>query len=375
MDRPTAAAYARHAGEWIAARGPRPLATKRLERFASRLPRGARVADLGSGPAWYAGILREGGFASVALDLTPEMLHEAGRRYPQLPRVQADLGALPFARGSLDGAWAINCLTHLSAAELPPALAHLHHALRTDAIVEFTLADLESVDPTPAELRRGSAQRRFGDDRLRGRLFTAVTKDRARMLLEGAGFERIRIERPEQRRFWLWIRARRSHTLPDYLRPDLDLLVCGLNPSLRAAESGIPFITGSNRFWAAARKAGLIDRERDPWEALRRGLGFTDLVKRPTRGASELTRAEYTTGLERLQQRVGEERPRAVCFVGLDGWRRAVDRRAVPGWLGDGVGGRPAYLMPSTSGRNAQVDLATLVRHLRRASRGPSPRR
>ena len=333
------------------------------------------MADLGSGPGWYAGILQEGGLATIALDLTREMLHEAGRRYPRLPRVQADLGALPFARGSLDGAWAINCLSHLPAAELPLALAHLHYALRLAASVELTMVDLESVDPTPAELRRGAAQRRFDDDRFGGRLFTAVTKDRVRALLEGAGFERIRIEHPERRPFWLWIQARRSYTLPDYLRPGLDLLICGLNPSLRSAETGIPFVTPSNRLWAAARKAGLVERERDPWDALRRGLGFTDLVKRPTRGASELTVAEYTAGLERLQQRVGEQRPRAVCFVGLDGWRRAVDRKAVPGWLADGVGGRPAYLMPSTSGRNAQADLGTLVRHLRRASRGPKPRR
>ena len=375
MDRHTATAYARHAGEWIAARGPRPLATERLGRFAGKLRRGARVADLGSGPGWYAAILQESGLASIALDLTRGMLDEAGRRYPQLPRVQADLGALPFARGSLDGAWAINCLSHLSAADLSAALAHLHHALRVDAVVEFTLVDLASVDPTPAELRRGTAQRRFDDDRFRGRLFTAVTKDRARVLLEGAGFGGIRIERPEQRAFWLWIRARRSFTLPDYLRPGLDLLICGLNPSLSAAESGVPFIAGSNRFWAAATKAGLIERERDPWAALRRGLGFTDLVKRPTRGASELSVTEYAAGLERLRQRVGEERPRTVCFVGLDGWRRAVDRRAVPGWIADGVGGRPAYLMPSTSGRNASADLATLTRHLRRAARGPRPRR
>ncbi len=373
MDRPTAAAYARHAGEWIAARGPSPLATKRLERFAARLRRGARVADLGSGPGWYAEILQAGGLASVALDLTREMLREAGRRYPHLPRVQADLGALPFARGSFDGAWAINCLSHLSAAELPLALAHLHHSLRVDGFIEFTLVDLETVDPTADELRRGTTQRRFDDDRFGGRLFTAVTKDRARVLLEGAGFDRIRIERPEQRPVWLWIRARRSYTLPDYRRPGLDLLVCGLNPSLRAAESGIPFITGSNRFWAAATKAGLVGRERDPWDALRRGLGFTDLVKRPTRGANELTVAEYAAGLERLRQRVGEERPGAICFVGLDGWRRAVDRSAEPGWLADGVGGRPAYLMPSTSGRNAQTDLTTLTRHLRRAARGSNP--
>jgi hypothetical protein len=62
-------------------------------------------------------------------------------------------------------------------------------------------------------------------------------------------------------------------------------------------------------------------------------------------------------------------RPAAVCFVGLDGWRAAVDRRAQPGWISRSFAGRPAYLMPSTSGRNARVTLTTLAAHLRTAAR------
>jgi hypothetical protein len=65
--------------------------------------------------------------------------------------------------------------------------------------------------------------------------------------------------------------------------------------------------------------------------------------------------------------------PASVCFVGLDGWRRAVDRRAQPGWVGGGFAGRPAYLMPSTSGRNARVPLDDLAAHLRAAA-VPPPR-
>ena len=372
MDKRTSAAYDRHASSWIAARGPDALTTRRLARFVGQLRKGAPVADLGSGPGWYAHRLRQAGHAGLALDLTHEMLAETGRKFPGVPRVRADLAGLPFGRSSLGGAWAINCLSHLPVAELPTALAHLHHALEIDAPLECTFADLEALDATAAELRRGTGQRRFPDDSFGKRLFTAVSEQQLRFLLESAGFDRIQIERPGQRRFWLWVRARRAYTLPDYTRPGLRVLVCGLNPSLAAADTGIPFVGASNRFWPAALRAGLVERTRDPWDALRLGVGFTDLVKRATRSASTVQRQEYASGLARLERGIRSARPNATCFVGLDGWRRAVDPKAFPGWIEGGFAGRPAYLMPSTSGRNAHVDLAGLARHLGRAAREPT---
>ena len=44
------------------------------------------------------------------------------------------------------------------------------------------------------------------------------------------------------------------------------------------------------------------------------------------------------------------------------------DRDAVSGWQRETVGSRPAYVMPSTSGRNARTSLAELVDHLRAAA-------
>jgi TDG/mug DNA glycosylase family protein len=213
---------------------------------------------------------------------------------------------------------------------------------------------------------RGDAGRRSNQGELRGRLFTGVTVERARTLLEGAGFERITVEQLDNP-FWLWLCARRGRTLPDLVRPRMRLLVCGLNPSLYSADAGIPFARPGNRFWAAARTAGLVVKERDPLDALRRGIGTTDLVKRATAAAGELRREEYAAGLHRVEALVRRYRPRATCFVGLDGWRLAVDRRAQPGWVAGGFGGRPAYVMPSTSGRNARVSLAALAAHLRAA--------
>ena len=131
----------------------------------------------------------------------------------------------------------------------------------------------------------------------------------------------------------------------------------------------MPFASPNNRFWPATLRAGMVARARDPGDALRRGIGFTDLVKRVTVSANSVSRAEYVRGAERVARLVRTFEPRALLFVGLDGFRRALDPRARPGVLRGGFAGRPAYLMPSSSGRNAGTSLADLVTHLRRAQR------
>ena len=95
---------------------------------------------------------------------------------------------------------------------------------------------------------------------------------------------------------------------------------------------------------------------------------MTDLVKRATVGAQELTRDEYRHGAARVERLVRWLRPGAVCFVGLAGWRAAIDRKAQPGVQPDTFGGVPAYVMPSTSGLNARVPLDELADHLRAAA-------
>jgi TDG/mug DNA glycosylase family protein len=95
---------------------------------------------------------------------------------------------------------------------------------------------------------------------------------------------------------------------------------------------------------------------------------MTDLVKRATVGADQLTADEYRAGAERVRRLVEWLQPRAVCFVGLAGWRAAIDRKAVAGVQPDGFGGRPAYLMPNPSGLNAHATPAILADHLRAAA-------
>ena len=164
------------------------------------------------------------------------------------------------------------------------------------------------------------------------------------------------------------IQIRRERSLPDRVGPGMRLLVCGLNPSLYAADAGLGFARPGNRFWPAALAAGLVSVDRDPGHALAvHGMGMTDLVKRATARADELTTEEYRRGLGRVTRLVGWLRPRAVCFVGLAGWRVAVDRRAVAGVQPEGVAGTEVYVMPSTSGLNAHQSVEDLTAHLRAA--------
>jgi TDG/mug DNA glycosylase family protein len=151
------------------------------------------------------------------------------------------------------------------------------------------------------------------------------------------------------------------------------LLCCGLNPSLHAADAGVGYVSPSNRFWKALALAGLSSVDRDPVRLLEHdGIGMTDLVKRATPRASELTAAEYRDGVARLADLCAWLRPGALAVVGLAGWRAAVDRGAVVGWQPSRLGGTPVHVLPSTSGLNARVPLADLAAHLRVAAGGLS---
>lgn len=188
-------------------------------------------------------------------------------------------------------------------------------------------------------------------------------------LLAGAGF-RVCEANPEASRYTV----ERLRTLPDTVGVGMWALICGLNPSLVAADAGFGYAGPTNRFWGAAEAAAVVSVPRDPLRALLvDGVGMTDLVKRATPSADALARAEYEAGAARVAALVEWLRPGAVVFVGLAGWRAAVDAKAVAGWQPSPFGGRPAYVLPSTSGLNAHTSRAQLEDHLRAAVNSPPP--
>jgi double-stranded uracil-DNA glycosylase len=163
----------------------------------------------------------------------------------------------------------------------------------------------------------------------------------------------------------------RLRTLPDTVGPGMRVLLVGLNPSVYSADAGVGFARPGNRFWPAALAAGLVTRDRDTRDALvSHGVGMTDLVKRATARADELSRDEYREGAARVEALVSWLLPDSVCFVGLSGYRAVIDRSAVAGWQAVAFGSRPAYVMPNPSGINASATPAVLADHLRALLRG-----
>jgi TDG/mug DNA glycosylase family protein len=121
-------------------------------------------------------------------------------------------------------------------------------------------------------------------------------------------------------------------TLPDLLRDGLDIVFVGINPGLYSAQRGHYFARRTNRFWPALSRSVLSEaarRELGVAELLpehdRRmpdyGIGFTDVVKRPTGNAGELAKSEFADGVPLLLAKLVARRPRIACFHGITGYR------------------------------------------------------
>jgi TDG/mug DNA glycosylase family protein len=349
--RDTLAVYEARAQDW--ARERRAGHPERAEALAQRAVDGA-VVDLGCGPGWHLPHL---GPRALGLDGARAMLDLVPER-SSAPLVQADLAALPFRFGALGAAWASKSYVHLRRPSVPLALADLHRSLAVGAPVALTLFGGDAED------------HQFEDDTYAGRHFSLWPTSMLADVLVGAGFavDDLTVEPRPDGVPNLLVSARRERTLPDTVGPGMRLLVCGLNPSVYSADAGMGFARPGNRYWPAALAARLVSRDRDTRHALlHHGIGMTDLVKRATPRADELSTDEYRSGVGRVGRLVEWLQPGAIVMVGLAGWRAAVDRKAVAGEQPEPFGGRPVYVMPSTSGLNAHSRLDDLADHLRAA--------
>ncbi len=192
---------------------------------------------------------------------------------------------------------------------------------------------------------------------LRLRFASRLAPELADDLVEGGGF----VWRARDRGL-----VERARTLPDRVAPGMRVLLCGLNPSLYAADAGVGFARPGNRFWPAALASGLLTVDRDPRHALDvHHVGMTDLVKRATPRADEVDRAEFVHGAARVARLCELVEPRVLCVVGLSGWRLAVDKKAGVGWQPAPIGATAVYVMHNPSGLNAHATVDVLTASFR----------
>jgi len=162
--------------------------------------------------------------------------------------------------------------------------------------------------------------------------------------------------------------AARNRTIPDVLPPPgvpLQVLFCGINPSLYSAATGWHFARPGNRFWPVLHLSGFTSRRLAPSEQHLLpgyGLGITNLVARATAQASELEAAELRVGGERLLALVTEHRPRILAIAGVTAYRTTFGhRRADMGPQPGPLGGARVWVLPNPSGLNAHWTLDAIA--------------
>jgi mismatch-specific thymine-DNA glycosylase len=135
--------------------------------------------------------------------------------------------------------------------------------------------------------------------------------------------------------------------------------------------TGYAYAHPSNLFWKLLYSSGITSVRHIPADTYKLpalySVGNTNIVERPTRDASMLSRAEMDAGVPVLEAKVAAQRPEVVCLVGKSIWEavwRVRHGRGIRkeefryGWQaetenmgrGDGWPGAPVFVATTTSG-------------------------
>ena len=93
-----------------------------------------------------------------------------------------------------------------------------------------------------------------------------------------------------------------------------------------------------------------------------RGIGITNLVRRATARADELSSEELRAGGEALVATVARVQPRVVAVAGITAYRAAFGvRRAALGRQPEPLAGAELWVVPNPSGLNAHETIDSLA--------------
>ncbi len=145
--------------------------------------------------------------------------------------------------------------------------------------------------------------------------------------------------------------------IPDYLDYKLKIVFIGFNPGLTSASKGHHYASPTNRFWKLLYDSGLTDRLYEPEEdfkLLNLKYGLTNIVHRPTKRATEISREEYDKGRIVLIKKLKKYKPEVVCYTGIGVYRYFSKRRNfTSGWQEDNqIEGIKDFVVSSPSGLN-----------------------
>jgi TDG/mug DNA glycosylase family protein len=157
------------------------------------------------------------------------------------------------------------------------------------------------------------------------------------------------------------VQAAYGKTVPDIIAPNLDVLFCGINPSIYSAAVGHHFARPGNRFWKTLHSAGFTDRLLSPFEdktLLQFGYGLTNIVDRATARADEVTPTEFLIGHQQLAAKIQHYQPQFLAVLGVSAYRTAFNNpKATMGQQKESLYQTKIWVLPNPSGLNAHYQL------------------
>jgi TDG/mug DNA glycosylase family protein len=164
-------------------------------------------------------------------------------------------------------------------------------------------------------------------------------------------------------------------TLPDYCREGLFFMSIGLNPSPISVEAGFYYANPRNRFWKALNGSRLAEVKLEPGVAAmdilfsKYNIGFTDLVKKPTRMGKDLRVVDYREGAPVLKEKILQYQPGIAWFQGMGTYKNylkyAEDMELEIPWgvQKHMIGRSHVYVTPNPSPANAAYSLDDLINY------------
>lgn len=167
-----------------------------------------------------------------------------------------------------------------------------------------------------------------------------------------------------------WMGAR-VKSLADLFPSPLRAVCIGINPAPISVEAG-HYYQGrqGQRFFARLRQAGVLPEVTSGYEddaAVAGGFGFTDVVKRPTASADELTADELRHGAKLLAEKLRALDAPVLLFPFKKAAVALVGRFDGNGWITRDFEGSRLFVMPGPyeSSTTASATIATLGSGLR----------
>jgi double-stranded uracil-DNA glycosylase len=145
----------------------------------------------------------------------------------------------------------------------------------------------------------------------------------------------------------------------------LDVVFCGMNPALSAANAGHNFSNRSNRFWTVLHLAGFTDvllRPQDERRLLEYGCGITAIVSRPTRRATEISSGEFQQARPDFERKIRRYAPRCIAILGKRAFSMMIGEPTLAwGRQRNQFAGVMTWILPNPSGLNRNFALDSLV--------------